>query len=388
MTRRNTAMNVTLRTGSRTESAPWPRESEGSGATSPAEARPGSPGHETAAPYADFTASLQALTFPLDSPSLANAARRLIGAEPSLPQPGGGSTLVRWQRLAALAALDVSLAKIYEAHADAQAILAELDAPRRPASHDEPVEIWAVWAARAPRNDLRITRRDDMPKVTLKGTKAWCSGAAFVTHALVTCVDDEGCDWLAALPMDQPGVKVSGRGWEAVGMQITRSVEIDLDGASATLIGASGTYTGRPGFWHGGAGVAACWYGAAAALAMYLRDTAQRRDDPHLRAHLGAADAALCAARALLREAAHAIDAAPRADAHALALRVRAAVESAVDTTLRACARGLGAAPLCRDAWFARMAADLPVFVRQSHAEADLAALGAAVAAADEVWLL
>jgi len=41
--------------------------------------------------------------------------------------------------------------------------------------------------------------------------------------------------------------------------------------------------------------------------------------------------------------------------------------------------RALGAGPLCRDARVARAMADLPVFLRQSHAERDLAGLGETV---------
>ncbi|MGV7246189.1 acyl-CoA dehydrogenase, partial [Caballeronia sp. M23-90] len=37
--------------------------------------------------------------------------------------------------------------------------------------------------------------------------------------------------------------------------------------------------------------------------------------------------------------------------------------------------RALGAAPLCRNRHFASLMADLPVFIRQSHAERDEAAL-------------
>ncbi|TDG03409.1 acyl-CoA dehydrogenase [Paraburkholderia guartelaensis] len=337
----------------------------------------------------DFAALLQGYMLPLDAQSLAGAARRLVAACPSLPQPGGGHTLARWQFLAGLAAHDLSLVKIYEAHADALAIHAELAAPRMPrdsAACGTAPEIWGVWAARSPRNELRFTSSRS-GHVLLSGVKPWCSGAAFVTHALVTCVDSDDRDWLAALPIGQPGVTVTARGWEAVGMAATQSVEIDVQNAHATLVGPGGAYLRRPGFWHGGAGMAACWYGAAAALAVRLREAARRRDDPHLNAHLGAADVALSAARALLREAAHAIDAAPEADAMALALRVRAAVESAVEVTLHACTRGLGAGPLCRNRWFARMAADLPVFVRQSHAEHDLAAL-AKHASTNEDWSL
>ena len=51
--------------------------------------------------------------------------------------------------------------------------------------------------------------------------------------------------------------------------------------------------------------------------------------------------------------------------------------------------RALGAGPLCRDAHFARMVADLPVFLRQSHAERDQAALGRLLATEGaSPWLL
>ncbi|WLE59544.1 acyl-CoA dehydrogenase [Burkholderia plantarii] len=339
-------------------------------------------------------ALLDGLTLPLDDTSLAVAARRVAAACPSLPRPGGGHTLARWRFLAELAALDLSLVKIYEAHADARAILDELGTEPAPDAG-----LLAVWAARAPRDELRVVAHDlahDLAPATrpegryvrLTGSKPWCSGARFMDAALVTCIGADGRDELALVSMRQPGVTISERGWEALGMRATQSVEIDLVNARARLVGASGAYLERPGFWHGGAGIAACWYGAAAALAARLHDAAARRDDPHLRAHLGAADVALSGARALLREASQQIDADPRANAMALALRVRGAVEAAAEVVLRAAAHGLGAGPLCRDRWFAQMAADLPVFLRQSHAERDLATLGAAVADAPAPWRL
>jgi heme oxygenase len=57
-------------------------------------------------------------------------------------------------------------------------------------------------------------------------------------------------------------------------------------------------------------------------------------------------------------------------------LRARLAVEQAASAVIDHATRALGAGPLCRDARFARALADLPVFLRQSHAERDLAALG------------
>jgi hypothetical protein len=325
---------------------------------------------------------LDTLDVPVDSDTIAATSRTLTRALPSLPPPGRGQTLLRWRMLAAIAAHDLSLVKIYEAHADAAAILAELGAaaPRRGT-------LWGVWAAQMPGAEVRIVERDG-DLVRLTGTKAWCSGAAFATDALITCTDDHGVPWLAAIELAQPGVEVGSGGWHAVGMAATGSVDVQLTDAYARLVGDANAYLQRPGFWFGAAGIAACWYGAAAALATPLAQRAAERDDPHRRAHLGAADAALSAARALLRETAHEIDHAPHADAMASALRVRAAVEDATETVIRATARGLGAAPFCRDRWFARMAADLPVFVRQSHAEHDLATLGGAITKEREPWNL
>ena len=47
---------------------------------------------------------------------------------------------------------------------------------------------------------------------------------------------------------------------------------------------------------------------------------------------------------------------------------------------------GLGAGPLSRDARHAALTADLPVYLRQSHAEADLAGLGELARERDPAW--
>ena len=68
-----------------------------------------------------------------------------------LPLPGAGHTLQRWQALADVAAYDLSLAKLFEGHTDALAILRELDAQHvldRIAAPDR--TCWAVWASEAP----------------------------------------------------------------------------------------------------------------------------------------------------------------------------------------------------------------------------------------------
>jgi len=90
-------------------------------------------------------------------------------------------------------------------------------------------------------------------------------------------------------------------------------------------------------------------------------------------------DLAMAAATTLLRDIASEIDRFPAADARAGATRARLDIEALAERVLRTAGRALGAAPLCRDAHFAALMTDLPVFLRQSHAERDLAAYGRAV---------
>jgi hypothetical protein len=316
-------------------------------------------------------------------PSLALAHLVAAGLD-VLPLPGAGHTLARWRALAAVAALDLSLVKLFEGHTDALAILAELDGPAAPSGSR-----WGTWCAEPPDARLAFRSEGAGPQLRIDGTKAWCSGAASVTHAVVSGWNEAGEPCLAAVGMAQEGVHVTGTGWQAVGMAASRSVDVRFTDAHGVQLGAPGDYTRRPGFWHGGAGIAACWYGGALGIANTVRELSRGAKDPHRLAHLGAIDVAMGSAAALLREAAAIIDAQPSANAQALALRARLVVEAAADQVMRHAGRALGAGPLCRNERFARAMADLPVYLRQSHAERDLAALGQGVAETPPgAWLL
>ncbi|WPB55756.1 acyl-CoA dehydrogenase family protein [Xylophilus sp. GOD-11R] len=297
---------------------------------------------------------------------------RLLDAHlDELPLPGAGRTLDRWRWLAAVAACDLSLVKLFEGHTDALAILAELGGPDVP-----PGSAWGTWCAEPPDARLEFRPDGDDGRLRIDGTKAWCSGAASVDHALVSGWDADGRPCLAAVALRQPGVRVTDTGWQAVGMAGSASVNVCFDRAVGQAVGGPGDYTARPGFWQGGIGVAACWFGGAQAIADMAMEQSRGRSDPHRLAHLGEIDVALSGAAAVLREAAAAIDSHPQANAQELALRARLVVEAACDAVLRHATRALGAGPLCRNARFARLVADLPVYLRQSHAERDLAALG------------
>jgi alkylation response protein AidB-like acyl-CoA dehydrogenase len=304
-----------------------------------------------------------------DTQALGRCLRAMVAAGlDQLPLPGGGQTLERFQRLAEVGGHDLGLCKLYEGHTDALAIIRQLGGAPTPAS------TWGMWAAEPPQARVRVSAQGQ--RVALNGRKAWCSGAAVLSHALLTAWDEQDRQQLVAVALDQPGVVITDQGWQAVGMGATGSVEVLFEGAEAQAIGKPGDYLQRPGFWQGGIGIAACWYGAAQSIAEYLRRHCALREEPHALAHLGAVDSALQGAAEVLRASALAIDAAPLDDAELLARRARAVVEHAAEQVIQHVGRALGAGPYCRDRQFARLIADLPVFLRQSHAERDLAALG------------
>ena len=273
-----------------------------------------------------------------------------------LPLPGGGATRERWAAFARFADEDLSLARLSEGHFDALAILAELGGPEAAAG-----ERWAVWAAKPPSLEVVDGR--------VRGVKPYCSGARVCTRALVTAGD--------RLFAVGPGEPVEGT-WPAVGMAASDSLDVRFADVPAEEVGPPGRYVDRPGFHHGGIGVAAVWYGGARSVARPLL----RAEGPHALAHLGAVEIALTSARDALERAAAEIDADPldrKGQAAARALRVRSLVADVAEEVLTRTGRALGAGPLSHDEAHARRVADLTVYIRQHHAERDLAALGALV---------
>ncbi len=301
--------------------------------------------------------------------------------------PGGGATAQRWRALAELAADDLDVARLAEAHLDALAILHELRVPHA----GLPGQRWAVWAAEPPNGQVDAEHGSD-GGWRLTGIKRWCSGAHACTHALVTAHAADG-GRLFAVDLSDSGVRPGLGGWKGLGMAGSGTEDVEFAAVPAVAVGAPRAYLDRIGFWYGAIGVAACWYGGAVAIGRPLWQAARDGDlDPHARAHLGAVDSALAAAGAVLQEAAAAADRAgdPAAsDAVSLqlwrrrALRVRAVVEAAATTTIERVGRALGPRPLATDAAHSRRVTDLGVYLRQSHAERDLAVLGDLAASAD-----
>lgn len=290
-----------------------------------------------------------------------------------MPLPASGRTAERWQRLAELAEDDIVAARIAEAHVDAVAILDELGG-----KPPDLGQLWGVWAAESA--DAVVTATNVGGAFTLSGTKVWCSGAGFCSHALVTARLEDGSRGLFAVTLAEPGVRALPSTWWNAGMAGSDTRSVQFTNAQAVAVGDPGDYLDRPGFWHGAIGVAACWLGGARRVAEPLyRSAGSRSADAYSLAHLGAVDAALAAGDAMLAAAAAHIDSDPFdrvGTAQLLARRVRTVVEHAVDEAITRTGRALGPGPLCQDGRHAQRVADLSIYIRQSHAERDLAELG------------
>lgn len=307
--------------------------------------------------------------------------RRRAASLADLTVPGRGGTAERFRALWDLGHVDLSLGRLGEAHADGHAILREAGRPDL-ASVDGRPALFGVWAAEPADGRVLIDR--DGSGWRLRGTKRWCSGAAMLDRALVTARHGEEVR-LVCVDLSHDGVAPHPPGeWAtpALAAAGTRSVDLDLHLDAGALVGPAAWYLDRPGFWWGAAGVAAIWVGGAAGLLACLLP--RWRDDPISLAHLGAAHAAVEAAQAMVVSIAGAIDAAPgmpREEAARLAYCARHVADVTAGAVIDHASRALGPAPATQDPAVSQRMADLALYVRQSHAEHDLAALGRLVMA-------
>ena len=239
--------------------------------------------------------------------------------------PASGRTIERWEVLASLAAGDLSVARIAEAHLDALAILAESGA--------EPVEDRVCGASMPPRVRAAGRRDQTSDGWWLSGTKPWCSAADINDRALITAHVGDGRR-LFAIDLASPTVGAGDDRWVARGLADVRSTSIALDHTPASPVGETGWYLTRPGFAWGGLGVAACWYGGLIGVARRVWPAGSAREpDQIANMHLGRIDLQVTACRLALADAAGQIDRG-RADGLAgvvLAERVRGIVAAAVE---------------------------------------------------------
>ncbi len=292
-----------------------------------------------------------------------------------LPLPVGPELAERWLGLAEVAAADLSVARLFEGHTDALAILAE---GSHPAAPDRTYGVWASQAGGTAVTATVVAGGD----LVLDGTRPYASGASSLDTALLT-VDADAGPLLVAVDLASDGVHVAEGSWQALGMGASDSTTVHLRGVrvgAADVVGPPGFYLQRPGFWPGAVGVAACWFGGAVGVVQPLVGAAvEGRLDAHGLAHLGQTWADLEAAAALLAVTAGRLAGCGERTAASLRLdaeTVRSVVERVAVSAIDAVARSLGPGPLTGDRVHAQRVADLGVYVRQHHAERDHAELG------------
>lgn len=298
------------------------------------------------------------------SDALTHAER--VGAE--LRSPGNGGTRRLWEHLATLASVDLGIARAVEPHLDACAIFTQAGLPL-------PEGTWGVFAAEGGSSPVRATREEKSGWV-ISGEKPWCSLADQLGNALVTAQTTDG-PGLFSVDLGDPGVQVLGGNWKARGLVEIPSGPVSFARVRATPVGRPGWYLKRDGFWWGGIGVAACWFGGATGIMRTLRDATSQNPEPHRSAHFGAIDTLMHACRLALHDAADTIDTGREVNGPLLAYRVRALVARTCEEVMLRTGHALGPAPLALNEAHAKRVSDLQLYIRQHHAERDDAAQGA-----------
>lgn len=168
--------------------------------------------------------------------------RELIKKE--FPLPNESSYAFRLQQLFEVGRLDLSIAKLAEAHWDAVAILAEDG--RKPYKNS----LYAVWASEIPGKKVQLNKKNNHWSLT--GTKMFCSGAGLVDRALVT-VDDFLFD-LDLTNQSAKHFKISSESWVAMAFKETKTSTIHFNEFTCSkenILGKKGWYLQRKGFWPG-----------------------------------------------------------------------------------------------------------------------------------------
>ena len=204
------------------------------------------------------------------------AISSLLALSCKIPLPGQGQTYLRWQILSQVAAINLNVAKIFESHLDALAILQELGET----VVDADTVLYAVWAAEGSPVPLKL----DEPNQCISGTKQWCSAATHVKYGLITYQNTAQQSQLLLVDLQQNNIDIEQQYWHAVGMQHTATAAVHFNQTPVKFIGQPHAYLTRAGFWHGAAGVAACWHGCSVKLADYLKRAAEQK--PHAFKHL------------------------------------------------------------------------------------------------------
>ena len=289
------------------------------------------------------------------------------------------------ESLLALGRTDIPLARLAEGHIDAVRILAQAHLPAQPGA------LYGVWASRSGQTGVRAASCPD-GSLALTGVVRFASGAGLIDRALIPVwLDDERHQ---LLDLDVRDLPVDASVWHSTAMAASRTYEvrIELTAGPETvsdpggtppeppvrLVGETGFYLQRPGFFPGGVGVAACWVGGAARVADLLHarharpSPAQQIRLGRIRADLTVGTAAVRAAAALLDHVWNRSD----VDWQMLATEARAVAAEAVRRIVAEARLTTGPAGLALDAALSAAIPDLELYALQQNSDGDAMLLG------------
>lgn len=291
-----------------------------------------------------------------------------------------------------LGAVHLSLARLFEGHVNAFALLWQYGTSSqrvRVMRYIREGGLLGVWNAPLPGAPLQLTV--DGEHFRLLGSKAYASGAGAIRRPLLTATTDDGR--LLMLWCDVSAAAVDLSGWRVHGMRATATGTVRLDGvivAADELFGSDQDYHRQPAFAGGAWRFVAAQLGAAGALVDALRQSlvdTQRDGDPHQRARLAEASMRLETARLWTYAAAHRAEDPSQTpdDVVAYVGMARLVVEEAAMAVIALVQRSIGlralheahpAERICRDlATYLRQ--PVPDAIRDASAQAALDAEGA-----------
>jgi alkylation response protein AidB-like acyl-CoA dehydrogenase len=276
--------------------------------------------------------------------------------------------LGRADELAALLTLvgqgNLSVGRILEAHINALRLIARYGTPR------EDGRLYGLWVTDPPTNFLRMRRTGN--RISLTGSKQFCSAAGHANGAVVTARDDNGDTNMLVVPLGS-GEKVTPLPSPLQGMRAAVTGAVDFTGceiAADALLGEPGDYLREPEFsagaWRGSAVASGGLVALVEHAVMQLRESG-RLDSPHTQARIGQAIIARETCRLWVQAAARIAEDSAADTSHRITTvgLARIAVETACLDAMRLIQRSLGLSAFRQGTPIERICRDLSTYLRQ-----------------------
>ena len=315
----------------------------------------------------------------------------------------GHDTLTLWLMTVELARANMSLARCWEGHVNAQVLIAALGNDEQKDRWFEGIvsrgDLWVAWSgepqASVPGQKAAFgTSLERAPGgFILRGTKAYATSAGHARRAilLVNAAGPGGARhasasadhlFLLGCDLSQPGVSYDSSWWNPIGMRATVSYMVRFDDVfipDENVIGRAGQYLQEGWQTRFSPHYAATFLGGAEAAYEYALASIhkqQRADDPYVAHRMAEMALNIETAHLWLKHVAELWDHQRTEEAKAAAPKVRYLVEKLATETLDHCIRACGARALLKPSPVERIYRDLSLYVRHDNADQVLATVG------------